>query len=150
MMLQFSGKLYGSATGYLMLQVPNSLALGAFYALDELGLIPPSFKNKPFNAHITVMRPDEVERIGGMQKITERGRDFKYTITGGDSAPSQDAGDYSKYWFLTVSSAELSQLRRTYGLSSEPSKPFHITFAARPRYVLRDNGTSKLVEVYKE
>lgn len=149
-MLNFSGKLYGSSTGYLMVQVPNALATGAFYALPVSGLVLPGFKDKPFNAHITVMRPDEVQRVGGMEKINERGRDFRYAIVGGDSVPSgSSSDDYSRYWFLKVQSAELAELRRTYGLPSEPAVPFHITFAARPRHVLRDNGISKLTEAFE-
>ena len=143
-MLKFTGKLYGSKSGYLLVQVPNSLAIGAFYALPEVGLVLPSHEGRPFSAHITVMRPDELEGIGGLDRINERGKDFAYSIEGGGSEPSQAGGPYSRYWFLTVQSAELAELRRTYGLPSSPAKPFHITIAARPRYILRENGTSKL------
>jgi len=145
-MLKLTGKLYVAESGYLMVQVPNRLAVGAFYALPEVGLVLPSFEGKPFNAHITVMRPDELVQVGGADKINERGKDFAYSIVGGGSEASRAGGPYSRYWYLSIQSAELAELRRSYGLPSSPERAFHITIAARPRYILRENGTSKLRE----
>jgi hypothetical protein len=143
-MVNLQGQLYGSSSGYLLLQVPNSLAIGAFKALPELGVVLPTFEDRQFSAHITIARPGEISDIGGMDKITERGKTFNYTIDGIDTAVSSAiSGEHSRYWFFKVRSAALSELRRTYGLG-EPHMPFHITFAARPRLVLRQNGVSKL------
>lgn len=146
--MQFEGKLYASKSGYLLLQVPNALGIGAYRALNQTGIVLPSFEGDKYNAHITVMRPPEVASVGGFENINERGKSFAYSVVGTDSvaASSQDS-NYSRYWFLRVRSPELSQLRRTYGLPSEPDVPFHISFAARPRLILRENGISKLSEL---
>lgn len=150
-MLDLEGRLYGSKSGYLLLQVPNDMAMGFFAALPEIGLVPPVHHGDKFNAHITVMRPEELARVGGLDAVNERGRSFKYSVVGADSieAARRDSR-YSRYWMLLVRSSELNKLRRTYGLPAEPDVPFHITFAARPRYVTFENGISKLSEILKK
>lgn len=146
-MLEFEGQLYGAQSGWLLLRVPNALAIGAFRALNEPGLVLPSHGKLPFNAHISVMTKEEVDSIGGLDKINERGKSFGYSLIGADSVQATDRdGAYSRYWYLQVRSASLAALRRTYGLP-EPQVPFHVTIAARPRMVLRQNGISKLSEL---
>lgn len=149
-MLEFEGQLYGTDDGYLLLRIPNSVAIGFYKALPETGVVLPRYKDKPFNAHLTVMRPDEIKTVGGIDNINERGKAFKYSIVGASSVPASARDfNYSRYWVLDVRSQSLSKLRRTYGLMAEPSVPFHISFAARPRYVTFENGISKLSEIMK-
>lgn len=139
---EFSGRLVLSKSGYLFVEVPNAIAIGAFQAMREPGLELPKHQNRPFNAHITVMRPDEVQAIGA-DKITERGQEFKYRIGGADTVEAKRNGDvYGRYWFLKVVSPSLAALRRAYGLE-EPEVPFHITYAARRKNVLRTNSVMK-------
>lgn len=143
MSLEFSGQLVLSSTGYLLLTVPNDIALGAFKSLREPGIELPKHQGRPFNAHITVMRPEEVSQIGP-GKITERGQEFTYRIEGGDTIAAQRPEDeYGRYWFLKVVSPALAALRRVYGLADR-EVPFHITFAARRKHVLKRNTVMKL------
>ena len=143
-MLELEGRLvFSDRTRYLLLTVPNSIAIGAFQALNIPGIEIPTWEGDiKFNAHITVMRPDEIESIGGHVKLNERGKKFKYRIEGIDVADS-NSGKYSRYFYYKVVSPELAQLRRSYGLSGVPTVPFHITFAARRRNVLRENTIRK-------
>lgn len=138
-----AGRLYISASGWLMLSVPNSLARGAFDALDELGAELPTQDGK-FNAHISVMSADEVEKIGGPDKITERGHTMRYQTGPVAEVRPDNWEEVSKVWYITVISPELRQLRVSYGL--EPQRngyDFHITFAIRRTNVLRHNEVTK-------
>ncbi len=138
-----SGELYGSSKGALLLSVPNSLVRGAFSALDENGLVLPN--QGKFNAHIIVMTPEEVSKIGGLTKVTERGKHFHYNLGPLHEGPVTNSFDLSKVWFLSVTSPELAQLRKTYGLDSGPGKHgFNIVVALRKLGVLGRNEISKL------
>lgn len=134
-----SGELYASPSGWILLRVPNALVRGAFDALDENGAQLPLYKDK-LNAHISVMRPEELARIGGVDKVTERGHHFHYTL--GPIKEVEPAGwaEMSKVWFIEVESPELKELRKSYGMSPLPDdgkKPFHITLAVRKKNVLK-------------
>jgi len=147
-----AGKLYLSSSGWLLLSVPNGLVRGIYENLDEVGVeLPPGKDGQPFNAHISVMRASEVEEIGGPDVISERGHMFHYNI--GRLATVVPAGwdEMSKCWLLQVSSPELMQLRRSYGLASLPQRNgeslgFHITVAVKKKGVLRSNEISKASE----
>ena len=139
------GSLYVSQSGWLLLSVPNALGRGAFDALQEQGIELPK-KNGVYNAHITVMSPDEVTQIGGPNKITERGHQFRYTLGPVQVVEPDGWGDMAKAWFIQVHSPELERLRRSYGLSSLPHQDqyrFHITIAVRRRKVLGRNSVGK-------
>lgn len=144
-MIELEGRLiYTPNTGYLILSVPNAIGIGFFQALNLPGLELPKWRTEQrFNCHLTVMRPNELASIGGIEKITERGKMFRYRIAGVDSSPSKTDG-FSRFYYLQVTSPQLSQLRRSYGLPGSPAVPFHITFAARRRNVLRENSVRKV------
>lgn len=140
-----AGRLVASSSGWLMLEVPNALVRGAFSALDEQGVeLPPS--DKGLNAHISVMRPDEIARIGGIDKVTERGQRFYYQT--GPIKEVQPGGwkEMSKVWFMTIRSPDLERLRKSYGLSALPNEgkyEFHVTIAVRRKGVLQPNEIRK-------
>jgi hypothetical protein len=142
-----AGRLYFSRTGWLLLSVPNALGRGAFDALDEAGVeLPTSESTGQYNAHVTVMRPDEVEACGGPQKITERGHSYRYTLGPVKTVEPKTWADVSKVWYITVDSPELKELRRTYGLTPLPHNnefDFHITFGVRKKRVLQSGPASK-------
>lgn len=143
-----SGELYASKSGWILLRVPNALVRGAFDALSEPGIELPLDSDGRLNAHISVMRAEEVEKLGGISKLTERGHHFKYNVGVLQSVKPLGWDGVSKVWFLSVSSPELCQLRRTYGLPSLPTRgetelPFHITVARRVTKVLGNNDVSK-------
>jgi predicted double-glycine peptidase/8-oxo-dGTP pyrophosphatase MutT (NUDIX family) len=144
-----SGRLYLSQSGWLLLAVPNAITRGAFAALHEPGTeLSPGAGDGPHNAHISVMNEDEVMRIGGGDVITERGRVFRYSL-GQVRIITNPAGwsEMSKVWVLEVKSPELRELRRSYGLPSEPDgKPFHLSFAVRRRNVLQEGEVRKAAE----
>ncbi len=142
-MLELEGRLvYSQRTRYLMLTVPNAIAIGAFQALNIPGVEMPIWDEPKFNAHITVMRPEEVDAIGGHLSLNERGKVYRYRIDGIDACDSASE-KYSRFFYYKVVSPELAQLRRSYGLPGAPAVPFHITFAARRRNVLRENTIRK-------
>jgi len=142
-----SGPLYLSSSGWLLLGVPNSLVRGAFAAMDETGIeLPPSGPNGFLNAHVSVFRPEELERIGGPEKVTERGKTFRYRLGGLYSLVPAGWKEMERVWMLKVHSTELQELRRSYGLSSLPNEgkfAFHITVACRRRGVLSRNEKTK-------
>lgn len=135
-----SGELYATPKGWVMLRVPNALVRGAFDALDEQGA-QLALHNGKLNAHISVIHPSEVEQIGGVAKITERGHHFRYTL--GPIKEVEPAGwpEMSKVWFIEVKSPELENLRKSYGLTNLPKDDheFHITVAVRKKSVLKPN-----------
>lgn len=145
-----TGRLYVSGSGWLLLSVPNGLVRAVFDTLAEPGVELPT-RDGILNAHISVMRPEELKRIGGESRITERGHAYHYQIGKLVSGTPLGWENVSRVWALQVSSPELSALRRSYGLSALPERngetlPFHLTVAIRRRHVLRDNGVSKLSE----
>lgn len=145
-----SGRLYLSQTGWLLLSVPNALIRGAFDALDEHGAeLPPTPEGK-LNAHISVMTADEVEKLGGPDKLSERGHSYSYTLGPVMVVEPKGWDDVSKCWFITVQSKDLESLRKSYGLTPRPNNnkhEFHITFAVRKKHVLRNNEVSKKANI---
>jgi hypothetical protein len=140
-----SGLLYLSSTGWLMLSVPNAMVHGIFSALDAPGVeLPPGGATGKFNAHISVMRPDEVELIGGADAITERGKRFAYTLGRLYAAEPDGWPEMAKVWFVRVHSPALQDFRKSYGLSPLPSDgkyDFHVTIGVRRRGVLARGDT---------
>jgi len=142
-----SGMLYAIPNGWVILSVPNALVRGVFDAMDEPGVeLPPSGEDGKLNARISVFRPEEVEQLGGIDKITERGKRFAYSIGRLETVEPAGWPAMSRAWLLRVHSPELQNLRRSYGLSSLPNDgkfAFHITVAVRRRGVLGRNDTGK-------
>jgi hypothetical protein len=142
------GRLYFSRTGWLLLSVPNALGRGAFDALNEQGIeLPYSDSTNGYNAHISVMSPEDIERIpGGADAVNERGHEVAYTLGPVRHVQPRGQAEMEKVWFIEVHSPALERLRRSYGLTSRPRDNrhrFHISFAVRRKAVLRENGTSK-------
>lgn len=141
-----AGRLYLARSGWLLLSVPNALLRGAFEALQEPGVELPYHSDGTLSAHISVMRPEELEQIGGGDKITERGKLFHYTLGPAQSVVPAGWGAMSRVWMIKVHSPELKKLRVSYGLPPLPNNnqfEFHITFAVRRKGVLQANATSK-------
>jgi hypothetical protein len=143
-----SGTLYLSQSGWLMLSVANSFARGLFSNMREPGIeLPPGHEGGSFNAHITVMRPEEIELVGGPDKITERGKQFAYTLGRFYSVKPDGWSEVDRVWFVKVHSPDLQELRKSYGLSPLPKEgkhAFHVTVAVRRRGVLSRGQTSKV------
>lgn len=142
--MNLAGTLYLSSSGYLLLGVPNALVRGVYQAMREPGVeLPPGGPGGEFNAHITVFRPEEVAKIGGPEKVTERGKQFHYALGRLMSLDTPNGWEeISKVWYLRVHSIELQNLRKSYGLSATPNEgkyDFHVTVAVRKKNVLRDN-----------
>jgi hypothetical protein len=140
-----AGRLYISRNGWGMISVPNALVRGAFDALDEIGAQLPYNEDGVLNAHISVFRPEEVQKIGPAS-ITERGHLFHYSL--GRLAEVTPAGwpGVGKAWLIEVKSPELEALRKSYGLTplmNNNKHQFHITIGIRRRNVLYDNAVKK-------
>jgi hypothetical protein len=129
-----------------MLSVPNALVRGVFDAMSEPGIELPVSDGK-LNAHITVFRPEDIEKVGGPDKFNnDRGKPFRYTISRLVGFKPAGWQDMERCWVLRVHSPELQQLRRSYGLSSLPADgkfDFHITVATRKSGVLGRNEKAK-------
>lgn len=140
-----AGRLYVSKSGWLLLEVPNALVRGAFDALHEPGLeLPPSGPNNQLTAHISVMTDTELEQVGGMTKIVERGRTFHWQMGPLRKVKPAGYGEMSIVYFFEVTSPELRQLRVSYGLEPFPKgHPFHVTVAVRRKGVLHANDVAK-------
>lgn len=142
-----SGRLYKTPDDWIMLSVPNALVRGVFSAMHEPGIeLPPQEDGGGLNAHISVMRPEELAQLGGGDKITERGKQYTYTLGRIYSVEPEGWPDMSKVWYIKVHSPELQALRRSYGLSGLPGDgkfDFHISVAVRRKKVLGRNDTSK-------
>lgn len=146
------GKLYLSKSGWLLLTVPNALGRGAFAALNEPGAeLPDDASESGYNAHISVIRPEELEAAGlKPEDISERGKEFSYTLGPVRTVTPAGWGGVAKVWFIEATSPELKQLRKSYGLTPLPKDnefQFHITFAIRKRGVLGRNETRKAASI---
>ena len=129
-----------------LLSVPNAMVRGVFQAMLEPGAELP-MEGGELNAHITVLRPEEIEQLGGIDKLKDdRGKQFKYTIRRLESFNPTGWEGVSRVWVLRVHSSELQNLRKSYGLSKKPKGDkfdFHITVATRKTSVLAPNKVSK-------
>lgn len=142
-----TGKLYLSKSGWLMLAVPNAVVRGAFAALNEPGVELPLDDDGKLSAHISVIRPEELETIpGGAGAITERGKDFAYTLGPIRSVTPNGWKGVSKVWLIEVRSPGLKKFRKSYSLTALPNDnkfQLHITVAIRKVGALGENDVSK-------
>jgi hypothetical protein len=140
------GELQYSKSGWLLLHVPNDIVRGAFAALNEPGVELPYYEGR-LDAHISVMSPEDIATVeGGADAITERGRDFSYTLGPVRSAVPGGWPGVSRVWFVEVRSPSLKKLRKSYGLTALPHDgeyQFHITVAVRKKGVLSNSPASK-------
>lgn len=143
-----AGRLYASASGWLLMSVPNAFVRGVFAAMAEPGVeLPPAGPSGNLDAHVSVMRPEELEMIGGPDRVTERGKQFRYTLGRVYSVTPDAWPGVERVWFCRVHSPELQALRRSYGLSGLPKNDeyaFHVTIAVRRRGVLGRGGAAKV------
>lgn len=145
-----TGRLHISKSGFLLLSVPNALVRGIFDALSAPGAELPTqaVLNVPkgtagtLNAHIVVMTPAEVQKIGEAN-ISERGHSFAYALGGLTELPARKIAGVSKLWAIQVASPALTALRKSYGLAPKPADGFYITVAVRRTNVLKPDATSK-------
>jgi hypothetical protein len=137
-----AGKLYLSKSGWGLMAVPNALVRGLFDAMHEPGVIlPPQDSDLPkskwrLNAHVSVLRPDEIEKAGGSSVITEWGKHFHYQL--GPVKRVEPAGwdGMKEVYFVDIDSPELEEMRAKYGLSRLPNKGkfrFHVTIGVKPK-----------------
>lgn len=140
-----AGRLYVANDGWGYISVPNALVRGAFDALDEQGAELPSTTGGKFNASIPVFSPAEIVKIGGPDKITERGHSFKYTL-GKVRQMSPRGLDAGRIWVIEVTSPPLRNLRKSYGLTPtlrNGSQPFHIVIGVRRKWILQNSTIRK-------
>lgn len=134
-----AGRLVYSG-GWLTLTVPAALVRGAYDALHEPGAELPTMFGIP------VMSPQELDEIGGADKVTERGHSYTYSL--GPVKEYEPGEGLSKTYFIEVTSPDLKTLRQTYGLESYPRGiyAFRLPIAVRRRGVLAANDISKTAE----
>ena len=127
--------------------MPNAMVRGVFQAMNEPGAEMPTTGGN-LDAHITVMRPEEIAQLGGPEALlADRGKQFKYTLRRLESLNPQGWEEMSRCWMLRVFSPELQDLRKSYGLTAKPKDnkfDFHITVAVRRKSVLRNSEVTKV------
>lgn len=141
-----AGTLYKSDSGWILLSVPNAIVRGLFSAMHEPGVELPLNSDGQLNAHISVIRPEELAQIGGAEKINERGKQFYYQLGPMQTVVPAGWEGMSRVWFVQIKSPALERLRKSYGLTPLPKNnefQFHLTVAVRRRNVLYDNDVSK-------
>jgi len=141
-----AGRLYVSSSGHLLLSVPNSLVRGVFSAMREPGIeLPPSGSDGNLNAHIAVMSATDLKGLGGADKVTERGKEFRYSLGKLYSFDTPAWPGVSHVWYLKVHSPELQTLRKSYGMTPLPNggSSFCVVVAIRRRSVLGRNTVAK-------
>ncbi len=136
-----AGKLQLSQTGWLVLTVPMALVRGAFDALHEEGV------ELPKNVFIPVMSPAELSRIGGPDKVTERGHSFRYTM-GPVRSHEPGSSELSRRWYIQIYSQELKRLRHSYGLEPylKNTHSFQLPVAVRKTNVIVGGDVTKASE----
>jgi len=144
--VQMAGLLQATKGGHLIVGVPAALVRGVYDAMSEPGIsLPTSVDGGALRAGIVVMTPSELESVGGASKVSERGKQYPYTL--GDLVEVSARGwpGVSACWHLRIKSPELGKLRRSYGLSTklEGDSDFSIVVACRKSGVLASNATSK-------
>lgn len=140
-----AGRLQAGPSGNLELTVPSSLIKGVFDALDEPGA---EFvvRNNRTECAIKVMTKEEVDKLGGVSHITERGHSYHYTL--GPIVELPATGDYDKLWAISIKSNDLEDIRKSYGLETSPQLGFYIPVGCKKKRVTEDNAVSKLAGVY--
>ena len=140
-----AGRLQAGPSGNLELTVPSSLIKGVFDALDEPGA---EFvvRNNRTESAIKVMTKEEVDKLGGVSHISERGHSYHYTL--GPIVELPATGDYDKLWAISIKSNDLEDIRKSYGLETSPQLGFYIPVGCKKKRVTEDNAVSKLAGVY--
>ena len=136
-----AGRLQAGPSGNLELTVPSSLIKGVFDALDEPGA---EFvvRNNRTECAIKVMTKEEVDKLGGVSHISERGHSYHYTL--GPIVELPATGDYDKLWAISIKSNDLEDIRKSYGLETSPQLGFYIPVGCKKKRVTEDNAVSKL------
>lgn len=122
---------------WLKLEIPKALMHGLYATLQEPGISMPDG-----DAHITVMKSDEVSKIG-VNKISETGKYFPFRLESVKHVRPSGWSGVSRVWFVVVKSPELKKLRTSYGLTPlvNGDHEFHITIAIRKTGVLAPNSS---------
>jgi len=144
--VQMAGLLQATRSGHLILGVPTALVRGVFDAMSEPGIsMPTSVDGGALRAGIVVMTPSELESVGGASSVSERGKQYPYSLGELVEASARGWPGVSACWHLRVKSPELGKLRRSYGLPTkvEGDSDFSIVIACRKSGVLSSNATSK-------
>ena len=141
-----AGRLQAGPSGNLELTVPSSLIKGVFDALDEPGA---EFvvRNNRTECAIKVMTKEEVDKLGGVSHISERGHSYHYTL--GPIVELPATGDYDKLWAISIKSNDLEDIRKSYGLETSPQLGFYIPVGCKKKRVTEDNAVSKLASVHE-
>lgn len=141
-----SGRLECWGDKWLMLKVPNAVIRGCFDAMNVPGAELPLGEDGRLNAHISVMRPEELAKVGGPGKVNEIGHRFTYQLGDLQEVHPDGWADMGKVYFLAVESKPLEAVRKSYGLSALPDegkKRFHLTVARKRVGVLYENDKAK-------
>ena len=123
--------------GFVYLEVPDEIIDGFFEMLPGRGLDKPeAATDKEYvGAHVSVMRPEEHERIVKKKKrVREIDEDFAFTLDKLYSTEPEGWDGVKEVFFVSVKSPELEALRKKYGLSKLLNgHDFHITVGVRRR-----------------
>jgi len=111
-----AGRLVVAADGCGVLDVPGAIVRGLHRAIHEPGVDLPCSDGDRLTSRIVVLRPDEVERLGGADQLRERGRYFRFQLGRVHLERPRDGSGVSARYLVAIQSPQLKQMRRTYGL----------------------------------
>lgn len=134
-LIPFSGMLQkpDGPGRYVTLSVPESLVKSIYKCIKEDD---PDIEDGPDDAHISVITTDELEEIGGVDKIDDKDfKTYRYELMSIESCDPEGWDEMDKVWFVQVKSRELEQLRTKYDLTTLPNEDheFHITVGVRKK-----------------
>jgi len=125
------GKLQQTKSGFVYLDIPNSVVNALFTLIDEDKIEKPPYDLKKYNsigAHISVIDDKETEK--NKLEIKEIGKEFNFSLGELKSTKPEGWDEVDRVYFLSVYSTELEELRQKYGLSKlMKGHEFHITIA---------------------
>ena len=126
------GKLNCSQKGgnYAILEVPKDFVESIYKAIWQEGMEKPP----NYSPHISVITEEELEQIGGKDKIKEDGDEFEFTLDTIESCDPDGWDEMKMVYFVKVKSPQLEALRVRYGLTPliEDDHEFHVSVSVIP------------------
>lgn len=133
--LPLAGILKQDARGFIYLDVANEYITSIMPFFNDPAVDLPPFFHGEFQdgAHIAIATPEEEKKLFSPLPIGEA---LSFSVTGCFRATITYDIDNKYIWYLTVSSDELSDLRKSIGLSSLPNgESFYITLAYKKTFL---------------
>lgn len=116
---------------YAILEVPKDFVESISKAIWKDGMEKPP----NYSPHISVITDEELEQIGGKDKIKEDGQEFTFTLDTIESCDPEGWDEMEMVYFVKVKSPQLEALREKYGLTPliKGDHEFHVSISVVPK-----------------